>query len=1315
MQPFPVGQCLSSPIKALLLQRCSMPDQPRPLPESTDQEDPFAVRMPGSQEPQPETVPPAEPNDVGEIPTLPPSPEAFSIKADTGPVAAIVISERLQMPGYDILQELGRGGMGVVYKARQHKLNRVVALKMILAGGHASASDLARFLAEAEAVAQMQHPNIVQLFESGQHDGLPYFTLEFVVGGSLSQKLGGVPLPPREAARLVEQLARGMHYAHERGIVHRDLKPANILLAVASDQGPVARKDGSSSLATDHWPLTTIPKITDFGLAKRVESGSGLTASGAIMGTHSYMAPEQAGGGGKHVGPAADIYALGAILYECLTGRPPFQGPTPVDTIMQVVADEPVPPRQLQPKTPRDLETICLKCLQKQPDKRYAAAGDLADDLRRFQAGEPIVARPVGTAERLVKWVKRRPMVASLLAAVVLLVIAGTTVSAYFAIEASLRAEDAVAKTKLAKEKTKLAEEKSGLAEEKTKLAQEKTKETLAALKETEKARKRALKGEEEAKRQLERAQSLLFTGQLLRIASVLERDPYLAYRLLNDSEACPVHLRDAAWRYYARQCASWEPKVLRGHVGPVTALAYSKDGKILVTAGEDQTVRLWDPATGKVLATFQKVSAPIALSRKGNILAASIGKAQGQDNKHQGIVKLFDLGIRKQVGEIEAGKSLVVDLALSPDGKTLATAADGSLKLWNVVTQQFTKEYKTKAKEIGGLAFHPNGKAVVWWEGDPYCSIRWLNLTDNKPTTFTNLDFRGGPAEERFKIAFSPDEKTLAVTFREGNNIQLFHVATRKERAVLKGHLGGVSGLAFSQDSTTLASAGVIQIRGEEEGLGLVRMWDVASGRERMVLKGHNETVLCLDFSPDAKILATGGEDGTVRLWNLDSTSRFRQFHYDGGLFGLAFHPSNKFLASGGQDGKVYKLDLTLGRSSVLPWHRSSITAIAFSQDGKYAASASGELGKAGTGETIPGSGQIKLTDVRDGKQLAVFKIDGSPWALAFSADSKFLAGASDKGQVQLWQVANGKPGRSFQMPQQIVSLAFSADGKFLAAGGGVQDRPDQKEKSSPEVKVWDTATGQPQWTLGNFPLQAFAVVAFSPKHPHLAIASEKTIRIWDVLQKRLLAVCQGHLGTVTSVAFSPDGKNLVSGGGFGDQLGEVKIWDAATGQERASLKGNLEMAVSVAFSEDGRTVAACTQDHRLVLWDLSDERESEIKVHEVGKDQIKVHEVGKGLQIDGKLERGKGSIIYHVRMREGKTYVIDMLTADPDSLALDPFLRLLNAFGKVLAEDDDGGEGLNARITFRAPATGIYQIEATSDDGRGVGNFVLKVKEKQ
>jgi formylglycine-generating enzyme required for sulfatase activity/tRNA A-37 threonylcarbamoyl transferase component Bud32 len=310
------------------------------------------------------------------------------------------------VPGYVIESVLGRGGMGVVYKARHLKLKRTVALKRVLAGGHAGPGERARFRIEAEAVARLQHPNIVQIHEVGEADGHPYCALEFVEGGNLARKLAGKPMPAREAARLVEALARAMQLAHSRNVVHRDLTPANVLLAA----------DGT-------------PKITDFGLARQLDSDSGETHSGTVLGTPSYMAPEQASGRAHEAGPAADTYALGAILYACLVGRPPFQGKTVVETLDQVRTQEPAPPSRWQAGVPLDLETICLKCLRKEPEKRYASAAELADDLVRYLQGEPIRARPVGRMERAVKWVKRNPVVTGAAAAVVLALAVGATVS----------------------------------------------------------------------------------------------------------------------------------------------------------------------------------------------------------------------------------------------------------------------------------------------------------------------------------------------------------------------------------------------------------------------------------------------------------------------------------------------------------------------------------------------------------------------------------------------------------------------------------------------------------------------------------------------------------------------------------------------------------------------------------------------------------------------------------------------------------------------------------------------------------------------
>ncbi|MFO0850506.1 MAG: serine/threonine-protein kinase [Gemmataceae bacterium] len=333
----------------------------------------------------PTTGPPPSPTagpDGGTTPSA--GPGHGTVPIDAPPGAGPDAPQVRAPAGYVIDRELGRGGMGVVYAARQAELNRTVALKMILAGAHASAAELARFLRECQVMASLHHPNVAEVYDAGRHDGRPYFALEYVGGGTLADRVRGGPLAPREAARVMEQVARGVAYCHQKGVSHRDLKPANVLLT----------RDG-------------LPKVADFGLAKRLDAGSGMTASGAVMGTPSYMPPELARGDARDAGTAADVYALGATLYHLLTGRPPFQGPTAADTLIQVLTDDPVPPRRLQPGVPRDLELITLKCLEKWPDRRYPTAEAVADDLARWQAGEPISARPPGLITRVWLWSQR--------------------------------------------------------------------------------------------------------------------------------------------------------------------------------------------------------------------------------------------------------------------------------------------------------------------------------------------------------------------------------------------------------------------------------------------------------------------------------------------------------------------------------------------------------------------------------------------------------------------------------------------------------------------------------------------------------------------------------------------------------------------------------------------------------------------------------------------------------------------------------------------------------------------------------------------
>ena len=404
---------------ALMCELCP-PDEPVAQP---DEDDPTAVA--------PDTVPDAA--AISEAPTIAPGtapivPVAADLRAsvheeatvvprdqptlDLGPLrssdtGASSSATRVRYFGdYEIVRELARGGMGVVFQARQVSLNRVVALKMILAGQLADETDIKRFHTEAEAAANLDHPGIVPIYEVGEHEGQHYFSMGFVEGQSLSQRIAGGPLPAREAASLMAKIAEAIEFAHKQGVIHRDLKPANILIDAGGN-----------------------PRVTDFGLAKKWKEDSGLTGSGQIMGTPSYMPPEQAGGSRGDVGPAADVYALGATFYALLSGRPPFQAASVMDTVLMVISDDPVPPRRLNASVPRDLDVICLKCLEKGPARRYPSAAALADDLGRWLRSEPILARRAGSFERFVRWTRRRPAAAALLFFILAAVAASIAVS----------------------------------------------------------------------------------------------------------------------------------------------------------------------------------------------------------------------------------------------------------------------------------------------------------------------------------------------------------------------------------------------------------------------------------------------------------------------------------------------------------------------------------------------------------------------------------------------------------------------------------------------------------------------------------------------------------------------------------------------------------------------------------------------------------------------------------------------------------------------------------------------------------------------
>ena len=645
------------------------------------------------------------------------------------------------VPGYEIVHEVGRGGMGVVYKARHLNLNRTVALKMILSGAHAGPTERERFRREAEAVAALQHAHIVQIFDIGEANGHPYLALEFVDGGSLAQSLTGDPWAVARAAELVEVLARTMQFAHDAGIVHRDLKPGNILLSAergtrnAESRTEEAKSSASSSaLRAPHSGL--LPKVTDFGLAKRLDEtlgGDGGTRTGAVMGTPSYIAPEQASGKTRDVGPPVDVYALGAILYELLTGRPPFRGETALDTVLQVLHDDPVPPKRLHPLVPRDLETICLKCLSKQPAKRYANAVALADDLGRFRRGEPIKARPLAAWGRGVKWARRHRALAVLLAVTVVATVSLVTVLsvAYF------RVRDAVS----AKEHERLTARRERDRAE----AEKKRAEDLAA--DNDRRRAEAVQKAEELKREAERTRRAAFALQLAQVAILCDRDPLRAAALLEDETRCPKDLRDFTWHYLRRLCQRDDRAYPdHGPDDPLRAVAYSPTGTFVATAGSAGQIRLWSPRTGRTWL----------------ILRGHVGSVHG--------------------------------LAFSPDGSMIASAgSDRTVRLWVLPVDVLDTARKTMtalpwlqivsplvevpklapavtltdahATEALCVAFSPDGRALVSGGRDgPDGLIRWWDLTGWRPVNAqaAALSGPGAVAATLTRAGQAPDARSV-------------------------------------------------------------------------------------------------------------------------------------------------------------------------------------------------------------------------------------------------------------------------------------------------------------------------------------------------------------------------------------------------------------------------------------------------------------------------------------------------------------------------------------------------------------------------
>ncbi len=1022
---------------------------------------------------------------------------------------------------YEILALIARGGMGIVYRARQVSLNRLVALKFIVAGEFASTDFIQRFRAEAEAAASLDHPHIVPIYEIGEHEGQHYFSMKLIDGGPLEAKL---PLPIRDAAALLAKLARAIHHAHQHGILHRDLKPANILMDAQGE-----------------------PHLTDFGLARLLEFESQLTRTRAVLGTPAYVAPEQAAGGRGPLTTAVDIYGLGALFYHALTGQPPFAGGTTLETIRQVLGQEPRRPSFWKEQVDRDLETICLKCLEKQPQQRYASADALAQDLDRWQRGEPIMARPSTLPERAIKWVRRHPTGSALMAtaflALVTIAIGSTVLN--FRITA---------------------------ANDKAEARAEQLRRHLIQLNVNS-----GVKLVEEA----DLLGSLLWFSEALRLdvgpPNVEERHHYRFGSLLRQT---PV--LEQLWF----------------HGGSVYSAEYSPDGRRVVTASYDSTARVWDAVTGLPITP--------PLRHQSNVTAAVFSSTglHVATFSDDGTARVWNPATGQSVTpalrhEASGEKyPLAPGFGFSPDEQWLVTAGHSAAQVWKIATGQATGPPLKHKGTVNHAAFSPNGRHILTASDDRTLAL-WM-VPDETTASLAPLQFW----EHRGAVKgawFSPDGQHIA-TVCDDWTASLWHMAKQESVFPPIRHGAPIFQCVFSADGRRLLTASFDNT---------ARVWDATTGRPLSPPLKHRAGLTMARFSPDDRKVVTATYANVAQVWDaLTGEAIGPRFHHAGFVLSAVFSPDGERILTASHDKTIrqWRLAGNEGAQSRVS-HGAPVTRATLSPDGRLLLTASHDrtsrLWDAATGQLIdtPGLLDNPVRDASfspDGQRVVacgnanahvcdlsvprqpklILGHQGIVWTAKFSPDSLRLVTASSDGTARVWNAITGEPiGAALQHEKTVESAEFSPDGRRVVTASLDQT-----------ARLWDARTGQPVAAPMMHDCRVYRA-RFNPDGTRLvtccldATLFARYAQVWNATNGHAAAPRLNHQDGVLDACFSPDGRWVATAG----EDNAARIWHAETGQPLTPWLRHENQVNTVAFSPEGRRLVTASNDGTARVWDVA------------------------------------------------------------------------------------------------------------------------------